>query len=105
MFAKVIESEIEWCEKNKGIAPDEFRKGFIAGLKQAVYLINAAKQRMVWRDGEMVDDDDLLDRDAEQRNEAVLPQHSEACDADTHAFLRDKAGHEYCHKCGERLRS
>ena len=46
-----------------------------------------------------------LPRDAEQRNGADLPQHSEACDAETHAFLRDKAGHKYCHKCGERLRS
>lgn len=29
----------------------------------------------------------------------------EACDAETHVFLRDKAGHKYCHQCGERLLS
>jgi hypothetical protein len=70
MFTKVIESEIEWCEKNDGAMPMEFRKGFIAGLRQAVYLINATKQRMVWQDGEMIDDKDLLDRAAELQRAA-----------------------------------
>lgn len=65
MFAKVIELEIEWCKKNDGAMPEEFCKGFIAGLNQAIYLINATKQRMVWQDGEIIDDEDLLNRDAE----------------------------------------
>jgi hypothetical protein len=71
MFAQIIEFEIKWCEENNGAMPDEFRKGFIAGLKQAVYLINAAKQRMVWQDGEMVDDEKLLDRAAELQRAPV----------------------------------
>lgn len=70
MFARMIESEIEWCKRNDGAMPEEFRKGFIAGLEQAVHLINATIQRMEWLDGEIVDDDDLLERAAEQRDEA-----------------------------------
>jgi hypothetical protein len=71
VFTNILNKEIVWCEENKGIAPDEYRRGFIAGLKQAVYIISAAKQRMVWQDGEMVDDEVLLDRADELRNEAV----------------------------------
>lgn len=71
MFARVIESEIKWCEENSSAMPPEFRRGFIAGLNQAVYLINATIQRSVWQDGEIVDDDDLLDRVVEHRDEAV----------------------------------
>ena len=53
MFIRVIESEIEWCVKNDGAVPEEFRKGFVAGLRQAIFLINAAKQRMsFWSGGE-----------------------------------------------------
>ena len=38
----MIEQEIDWCEKNKdGFDGDEvFPIGFIAGLQQALYLIN-----------------------------------------------------------------
>jgi ribosomal protein S27AE len=54
MFSGIIEKEIEWCEQNIGFAPNEFRAGFIAGLKQSVYIINAIKQGGVWHDGEMV---------------------------------------------------
>ena len=67
MFNKILEAEIEWCEKNDGAMPAEYRKGFVDGLKQAVYLINAAKKRMVWQDGVMVDDGDLLVRAAQLR--------------------------------------
>ena len=65
MFTRIIESEIKWCEENNGAMPPEFRRGFVAGLNQALFLIKAAIQRSVWQDGEMVDDDDLLDRAAE----------------------------------------
>ena len=41
----IIGKEIEWCERNIGSMPTEFRKGFIAGLKQAIYLLSAAEQR------------------------------------------------------------
>jgi hypothetical protein len=29
----------------------------------------------------------------------------EACSATVHVFLKEKAGHNYCYKCGERLHS
>ena len=47
MDAKVIEAEIKWCEENKGAMPEEYSRGFIAGLKQAIYLIRAANQRVM----------------------------------------------------------
>lgn len=52
MFTKMLEAEIRWCEKNKESMPAEYRNGFIAGLKQAIYLINATRQRyMLLEDG------------------------------------------------------
>lgn len=40
---EVIEQEIKWCEENRGMNSKEFEDGFIAGLKQALFLINAAE--------------------------------------------------------------
>lgn len=42
-------------------------------------------------------------RDAEQRNGAEAGGTTEACSASTHDFLREKAGHRFCYKCGKRL--
>ncbi len=37
---KAIKSEIEWCEQNPGeTISSEYRRGFIYGLMQAVYII------------------------------------------------------------------
>ena len=36
---------------------------------------------------------------------AVHSDAKEACDASTHEFLREKAGHRFCYQCGERLLS
>jgi len=37
----IVNGEIEWCKKNKGISQNgkEFEKGFAEGLKQAKRLI------------------------------------------------------------------
>jgi hypothetical protein len=97
MFNKILEAEIEWCEKNDGAMPSEYRKGFVAGLKQAVYLINAAKKRMVWQDGVMVDDDDLLVRDAQLRIGADEAGHTcPSCDG--RGYWADGSGNAL--KCG-----
>lgn len=50
------------------------------------------------------DDDELQTRVAEQRDEAV-ESIRKACPAWQHEFLRDKAGHDFCYRCGERLHS
>jgi len=41
---ELIEQEIKWCEEHRGMASKEFGDGFIAGLKQALFLIKAAEQ-------------------------------------------------------------
>lgn len=41
---EIIEQEIKWCEEHRGMNSEEFENGFIAGLKQALFLINAAQQ-------------------------------------------------------------
>lgn len=38
----VIEQEIKWCEENHGMKSKEFEDGFIAGLKQVIFLVDAA---------------------------------------------------------------
>jgi hypothetical protein len=37
---QVINSEVMWCKKNTdNLVTEEFKKGFIAGLEQARYLV------------------------------------------------------------------
>ena len=36
---EIIRQEIEWCKNNSHNMPEEYREGFIAGLKQALKLI------------------------------------------------------------------
>jgi len=78
MFSKILESEVKWCEQNKGSMPEEFRRGFIVGLKQADNLIRAAIIRSELQDGEIVDDDDLLDRAAQLLRAPVNQDTTEA---------------------------
>lgn len=78
MFNKILKSEIEWCEQNPSSMPNEYRRGFIAGLQQADYLIKATIQRSVLQDGEIVDDGDLLDRAAELLRAPVQTRTTEA---------------------------
>lgn len=33
-----------------------------------------------------------------------IPSTVEKCTETAHAFLRDKAGHKFCYKCGEKLK-
>jgi len=42
---QIIEAEIKWCEEHKDAMPKEYSRGFIAGLKQAVYLLNASQKK------------------------------------------------------------
>jgi hypothetical protein len=39
MKISLIREEIKWCESHRGMKPVEFEDGFIAGLKQAIYLL------------------------------------------------------------------
>jgi len=71
MFTDILEAEIKWCENNDGAMPEEFRKGFIAGLKQAIYLINAALQRIGWEEGVLENDGVWLDMRGLTLHEAV----------------------------------
>lgn len=38
---ELYKKEIEWCEKNPDNMPEEWRAGFVQGLKQAVKLLKA----------------------------------------------------------------
>ena len=40
----VITQEIDWCEENHGMKSREFEEGFIAGLKQVIFLVEAAQR-------------------------------------------------------------
>ena len=51
MDTKLIEAEIKWCEENKGAMPEDYTRGFIAGLKQTIFLISATKQRITLSKG------------------------------------------------------
>lgn len=73
MFTDILEAEIKWCENNDGAMPEEFRKGFIAGLKQAIYLINAALQRIGWEEGVLENDGVWIDTRGLTLHEAVKP--------------------------------
>jgi hypothetical protein len=48
ILSDIIDQEVEWCRKNKNnyaLAAD-YKKGFIAGLKQAKYLLLTAMRVM-----------------------------------------------------------
>lgn len=41
-YEEVLNFEIKWCEENSEEidCSDEYKQGFIAGLKQAIYLLD-----------------------------------------------------------------
>lgn len=40
---ELLKKEIEWCEKHPKVNEEEWRIGFIEGLKQAIRLIRKVK--------------------------------------------------------------
>ena len=40
---EIIRQEIEWCKNNPHTTLEEYREGFIAGLKQALKLIKNSR--------------------------------------------------------------
>ena len=40
---EIIRQEIEWCKNNPFNMPDDYREGFIDGLKQALKLIKNSR--------------------------------------------------------------
>jgi hypothetical protein len=45
---KLIEKEIDWCNNHKGINENlEYEKGFIEGLKQAMFIIKESNKEVI----------------------------------------------------------
>jgi hypothetical protein len=42
---KVIQKEIEWCKKNENTFPIEFKKGFIMGFVQSLFIIKEIQEK------------------------------------------------------------
>jgi len=51
---EIIEKEIKWCEEHRGMKSEVYEEGFIAGLKQVLFLINTAQQSVHMEKMDMV---------------------------------------------------